>query len=168
MSSFEVIFWCHPLMSLGIRWVLKAMPRASGAIGFPPGRNIPMWRRWKISIPMSRGSGNTKRVPRQQPAPWWPWGSGFDPKISWGWRDYNRKVSTKIESAYRSGETKTRVQTGKMLGSFSGLVCRWFAFRCMLPQERSRADGNFLWRCLVQLKMNKQNNTFLPLMDEEV
>lgn len=32
-----------------------------------------------------------------------------------GWRDYTRKVSTKIELAYRSGETKTRVQTGKML-----------------------------------------------------
>lgn len=41
------------------------------------------------------------------------------PNVSWqwehktGWRDYTRKVSTKIEMAYRSGETKTRVQTGK-------------------------------------------------------
>ena len=32
-----------------------------------------------------------------------------------GWRDYARKVSNKIEFAYRSGETKTRVQTGKPL-----------------------------------------------------
>ncbi|CAE7466412.1 Cacna1g [Symbiodinium pilosum] len=41
------------------------------------------------------------------------------PAVSWqwehrsGWRDYPRKVSTKIELAYRAGETKTRVQTGK-------------------------------------------------------
>mmetsp|Transcript_49666 Transcript_49666/g.116767 ORF Transcript_49666/g.116767 Transcript_49666/m.116767 type:complete len:822 (-) Transcript_49666:59-2524(-) len=41
------------------------------------------------------------------------------PSVSWqwehrsGWRDYPRKVSTKIEQAYRAGETKTRVQTGK-------------------------------------------------------
>lgn len=38
-----------------------------------------------------------------------------------GWRDYSRKVSTRIESAYRSGETKTRVQTGKILCSAQGL-----------------------------------------------
>mmetsp|Transcript_54031 Transcript_54031/g.126173 ORF Transcript_54031/g.126173 Transcript_54031/m.126173 type:complete len:808 (-) Transcript_54031:80-2503(-) len=41
------------------------------------------------------------------------------PDVRWqwehrsGWRDYPRKVSTKIEQAYRQGETKTRVQTGK-------------------------------------------------------
>ena len=46
-------------------------------------------------------------------------GHDLYPNVTWqwehktGWRDYARKVSNKIEFAYRSGETKTRVQTGK-------------------------------------------------------
>ncbi|CAJ1340450.1 unnamed protein product [Effrenium voratum] len=45
-------------------------------------------------------------------------GAAF-PDVNWqwehktGWRDYTKKVSTKIEIAWRSGETKVRVQTGK-------------------------------------------------------
>eukprot|EP00438_Fugacium_kawagutii_P021600 Skav212184 [mRNA] locus=scaffold754:499746:503501:- [translate_table: standard] len=43
------------------------------------------------------------------------------PNVSWqwehktGWRDYSRKVSTRIESAYRSGETKTRTMMAVIL-----------------------------------------------------